>query len=339
MCCVTSRRVCMLALMAACAGVAWSDSGPAALAPDDVLRCMERHGVVHDVAALRRAAAEAMLKAVDARAELMDEAGARRWATNRSICCATQWPGAVAYVKLAGLYPGDAAEVGEALRRYTAQDGTGGAILDLRGGAGNATSGIAAVAGTVMDAGDPVLAIRAGGVATVAVVRALAPAAPRRCALVLLTDGGTAGASEALAAGLKGRPGVMVLGAATAGDGAARERVAIADGYTAYLATGRFVLPGGAGVPAHGVQPDIAIAAGEPNNGTRKRPDALSAARATSAGIRSLMHQVNDDPVLRRAVDLLLGLQAMARFKGVAGAGDTGVTNAPAVMEGGRAEP
>ena len=236
--------------------VAGGASGP--IVADEVVRLLERESVPFDDAALRLAAAAAMLKAADPGGELLDADAVRRWATNRSVSCATQWPDDLAYVRLNGCYDGDAAELGGAVRSIATTNCLG-LILDLRGAGGCSTAAVAAVAGLMVGEGGDAVGVRRAQPATTEVVRAVGPALEPMPPVILLTDRRTRGAAEGLVWALRGRPGLLVLGERTSGDGAAREPLAIGGGYAALLATGRYVRRDGEPVPADGVPPGLEV--------------------------------------------------------------------------------
>jgi hypothetical protein len=135
---------------------------------------------------------------------------------------------------------------------------------------------------------------------------------------------------------LKGRAGVLVLGGATSGDGAARERAELGGGYTAVVATGRYQRADGAEVPSGGIVPDVLVSDAGPARAATDGPgEAPNAAEA-----RVLMRRIGGDRALRRAADLLLGLKAM---KAGVGGGDAdaepaGGTNGPPAPETGGKE-
>jgi len=130
----------------------------------------------------------------------------------------------------------------------------------------------------------------------------------------VLVDAQTSGAAEALAAMLVGGGrGVMLIGAATRGDPAVRELVPLPDGGTAYLATRRLVAADGSVYAGReGIQPAIR-AGGQPSAPDYEPPKVPGQPAPSDEEKESLRlrQRVKDDPALRRAVDVLLGLRAL----------------------------
>jgi len=77
--------------------------------------------------------------------------------------------------------------------------------------------------------------------------------------LVVLTDSGTSGAAEALAATLRANSSAMIVGAKTAGGAVEFSEFPIGGGKTIRLATSRVSLPGSGPIFPTGVKPDIEI--------------------------------------------------------------------------------
>lgn len=224
-------------------------------------------------------------------------------------------PSNMGYVRVAGVSPGASAGLAAALEGWRGTE-VFGLILDLRGAAGNAEAEVApmvapfAAAGTLLY----VKSNRQGH--EEAVVKA--PAAPANALpLMVLTDEDTVGAAELLAAVLGGSvKGAMLIGRETAGNPLIREPIALPTGRYALLATREIrtadgVVYWGAG----GVKPDVVITDAalnetvfEPDEPMLRKSKILTAEDKEDKALRD---RTRHDTYLRRATDVLLGLQAL----------------------------
>jgi carboxyl-terminal processing protease len=94
--------------------------------------------------------------------------------------------------------------------------------------------------------------------------------------LVVLVDGGTMSAAELLTGALQDRGRAVVVGTRTFGKGSVQMPSRLSDGSVAELTVGHYRLPAGRSVDGRGVEPDVAVAAGE---------DAQAAAREVLSGL------------------------------------------------------
>ena len=224
-------------------------------------------------------------------------------------------PANMGYMKAAGIVPGTGDEIVAALAKWR-EAGFGGAILDLRGAGGAASEEIARVAARHAPAewGLYETSDRSGGEKHLAKVEA---AEPFGLPLMVLVDEGTTGASELLAAVLAGSAkGVMVIGRETSGDPLIRKPVEMADGRCAWVATRQVAVADGtvyAGLG--GVVPDVEITDAALNE-TAYEPETMATRRGKSETEeeridKELRDRIRHDTYLRRATDVLLGLQAL----------------------------
>ena len=239
----------------------------------------------------------------------------RRVRGEKALAAVEELPADMGYMLVAGLHPGIGGEVVQAVEQWRGV-GVFGMILDLRGAAGQAEEEVAHVAALFADAGTPLYskADRQGrALASVKAPAATAVALPT----VVLVDEGTSGAAELLAAVLGGSVrGAMLVGRETAGDPLLREPLALPTGGFALLATRQMALPGGATFDgARGVRPDVPITDAalnetvyEPDAPTLRRGKTLSDEEKVDKALRD---RTRHDAYLRRATDVLLGLQAL----------------------------
>ncbi|SFF87020.1 carboxyl-terminal processing protease [Actinacidiphila alni] len=143
--------------------------------------------------------------------------------------------------------------------RDAVRDARHGVLLDLRGNSGGLVTEAVAVASVFLDG---------GLVATYDVhgeQRALyaADGGDTTVPLVILVDGGTMSAAEMLTGALQDRGRALVMGSRTFGKGSVQMPSALPDGSVAELTVGHYRLPDGRGVDGRGIDPDVAVPAGQ----------------------------------------------------------------------------
>ncbi len=284
------------------ARTAWAGGGDALPVPGGLLETLEKLGIAFDADDVRRASTEAILHLVDPRSILID-APADGAAAVEAGAAARRWPGGVGHIVPSGGAVLDGACIEERLRAWAADDAMQGAVLDLRGVSGVDLGCVLRVAGLCLGP-DVTLARRIDRRGQESgELKTRGEALGRPLPLILLVNGETAGAAEALAAFLKGRPGVMLLGRRTAGDAFARERVAVGGGLEAYLATASIRLEGGADYAERGVEADIEMDAVATED---ELPSDME-----DGDVKGLLSALAGDEALRRAVDIVLGVKTV----------------------------
>ncbi len=224
-------------------------------------------------------------------------------------------PAGMGYIQVAGIFPGAGAEIAAALDNWQEGD-VFGVILDLRGSGGTAEEEVARAASRFAPEGAMlfVKADRQG--AEVATVKADA-AAVEILPVMVLVDECTTGAAELLAAVLGGSvKGTMLIGRETAGDPMIREPLALPTGGHALLAIRQVRTANGAVYAgAGGIQPDVPITDAalsetvyEPDTPVLRRAKGLTDEEKEDKDLRD---RTRHDTYLRRATDMLLGLQAL----------------------------
>ena len=308
----------------------------------DVVRALLRErAFAFDVSRADSAALAALLHAVDPRARLLtaDEAhrleqaqaglaeggacatGAVSAATNpvplSVLADLERWPEELAYLQVRSLCPGGGAELAIHLQALAA-NGLHGLILDLRNAEGTDLASVAAAAGPVRCPGRPLFSVQDRQGQTLESSRA-AEAQPLDAVVMVLIDRTTRDAAELLAGVLKGAPGVMLIGDRTAGDALVRELIALPDGRRLLVGTRQAVLADGSSYAGTGIVPDIAVEPWAPPRESDLSGQPAANNRAASAKTLrdlDLARRVADDPPLRRATDLLLGLKALGMYDG-----------------------
>lgn len=224
-------------------------------------------------------------------------------------------PADLCYVRVNGMYPGCGETVASKLREW-ADEGKFGIVLDLRRAAGSDLDSVAAIANLVAEPNTLLFSLHGIANEDVNAVQSETGQALGMPILVLV-DERTSLASEVLVATLSGSgKGAIVVGNQTAGDPKIRERVRLAGGEWAYVATKQLVTANGITYRGkEGVQPDVTVNVA--NRSYREYvPDRplLTDPRETTEEEREakrLKDAIRGDTTLIRAVDVLLGLKAL----------------------------
>lgn len=308
-------------------GSASAVSGADAVAEDvrGVLQALLSRGVTVDTDKARRAAIQAVaitidpkarLVSMDAAATLPEEGNA---ATNgvkpESIAVIERWPGEICYAKFNGLYPGTGQVTVDAILGAT-NGGMCGMIFDLRGAGGKGLDCAESLAGLFVEANREIFSVKDWNGAE---LERHSARVSRRLGMpaVFLVDENTSTASELLAAVVKGGFEVLLVGRRTRGDPLIREKVELSGGDVLYIGTRRIALLKGHDYSNRGIQPDIAVEATcpvTPVTGTNAPSIAVvktGGSKGGSVGTDELAAKAKGDPVLQRAVDILLGLRTL----------------------------
>lgn len=310
------------------AGAAWAGGVGDAVREGaaEAASLLERFGAWEDGdGAVRAASLEAVLRAVDPGARILSKG---EWEAERDgadvrgeeSVAAEDFPGGIGYAKVSGLGEGSGDVLAAALERWNAGGACGG-IVDLRGAGGADEESVDRVGQLFAwaEGSDGTLWEKSGmGEET---RHARLENKGLGLPVMVLADAGTRGASELLAAVLKGGAhGVLLIGEETAGDPMVRVARELSDGRYAML-PGRVVRVGGGLVldGRRGVVPDVVVAEDAKKADTYEPKSPLSLRRTKRGELaeeqedRALRERVGEDGTLQRAVDILLGLQAMGK--------------------------
>lgn len=248
---------------------------------------------------------------------------ARARATAEGVEESDELPLGMGYVRVSGLHAGSGQTLARLLRRWGGDDRSG-VILDLRGAGGTDEVSVVEVASLLARGDRPLFSIGTpGGVEWRAVTAR--PGKPLVLPLMVLIDSRTRGAAELLAGVLEGSVrGAILLGTPTQGDPLVRELLDLPSGGALYMATRRVMTADGRVYDGRNwVDPHISVLQEDTKTGAQPEEPVAAARRGESTPEerdRQLLRQwVRDDPMLQRAVDLLLGLKAL-NIRGVAGA-------------------
>lgn len=227
---------------------------------------------------------------------------------------AERLPNAILYIKVNGLYSSNASALASELRERAAAK-HGGIILDLRDAGGDDAAGAAKVAGLFAKAGAPLFSFEGDADAARTAYSADGGTGVKSAPLMVLVDERTRGAAEILAAALADSiKGAMLVGETTAADPLLREFIPLAAGDVLHLATRKLKTPTSLYDGRTGIKPDVQATQGA----VRAEYDAEPAADHRRALLDqelqdfALRNRIKGDAVLRRAVDILLGLKALS---------------------------
>jgi len=224
------------------------------------------------------------------------------------------WPQGIGYLKINGFYTNSGAVIVEQLNTWR---GTNcfGVILDIRGADGMDLESVVEIGSLFAHAGDTLFILRDGYNTAVATYQAKA-GQPMDKPIMVLIDHNTSGAAEVLAGLLSVCKGAMLIGTPTRGDDRIRNIIPFSNDRVLYIATQRIELSKGPAYYQKGVAPHVHVAptntpAIRENEFADEEPDIFSGISEQERQDRALIKRVDGDVILRRAVDILLGLKAL----------------------------
>ncbi len=234
--------------------------------------------------------------------------------TLSAVETAEKWPRDLAYLKLNGLFTNDGGRAVVAVLRGWAETGRYGFVLDLRDAGGDDLISVDTIGSLFAPAGALLYNLRDREDQDVSVHKALS-GDPLDTPVVVLVDGRTRGAAEALAAVLSDSVrGALLVGTPTAGDPLIRDIVELPGGRLIYLARRQLVTAGGGVLDGRaGLIPDV-LSTNAPAPSDFYEPEAWPDRRTTGEAERedrALRDRVRGDIPLRQAVDLLIGFKAL----------------------------
>lgn len=300
--------VVILVAAGACCG--WASVGL-----DDVLSCLETNGILVDRQQAVRGGIEGILKSIDPGATLVAGASLAVPAVSGTgtVSVAVEiWPEDIAYLKISALGCGSGREIMDHLRLLGDKAGV---ILDLRAAGGDDLETVSQLGSLGRSAGEPLFILTDNQdrpVSTNSVAEGLSFKPP----LMVLTDDRTRLAAEAVVSLWRGRHGVMLIGAGTAGESRFREVLTLPGGQLITLATRKFLPLNSSGYEGLGIAPDVEVPRGD-DNGLAVLSSTNAPARPLSVKSeqdRELMQRVGGDAALRRSTDILLGLRTLSGY-------------------------
>jgi carboxyl-terminal processing protease len=224
------------------------------------------------------------------------------------------WPQGIGYLRVNGLYTNSGAVIVEQLDTWR---GTNcfGVILDIRGADGMDLQSVVEIGSLFARAGDTLFTLRDGHNTAVATFKAKA-GQPMDKPVMVLIDQDTSGAAEVLAGLLRACKGAMLIGTPTHGDDRVRSIIPLANDRVLYIATQRIELGKGLAYYQKGVLPNVRVTSTntvviQESEFTDEEPDIFSGIAEQERQDRALIKRIDGDVILRRAVDILLGLKAL----------------------------
>lgn len=138
----------------------------------------------------------------------------------------------------------NAAEEVQAAAKSLVASGARGLVLDVRDNGGGIVEQALAISTLFLNDGQEIVSVRGRGIPD-EVSRASGPQAATGVPLVVLTNGGTASASEIVAGALQDHDRALVLGTTTYGKGLVQSLYSLDGGYSLKLTTGKWFTPSG----------------------------------------------------------------------------------------------
>ena len=156
---------------------------------------------------------------------------------------ATMVAGKVGYIPLQTFNENAADEVQEAAKKLVA-DGASGLILDLRDNGGGIVDQALAVSSLFLKDGQSIVNVRSRNTPD-EIARASSEHLSSQPPVIVLTDGGTASASEIVAGALQDHDRALVLGTTSYGKGLVQSLFPLDGGYALKITTGKWYTPSG----------------------------------------------------------------------------------------------
>ena len=244
----------------------------------------------------------------------------RKRAERPALSAAERLPTGIGYLRLECVRGGVAEEIAQVLAAWEEEGQVpAGVVLDLRGadGGAEAEGEIVGIAGRFALPGKILYRVDEGTPEARTVAVGAFPGDRLKQPLMVLVDEGTTGAAELLAAALaSGTEGAMAVGRTTAGNPLVREVRELPDGRRVRLAVHSVTTADGRRYDGRaGMAPALAIGdraldetVYEPEEPVLRKGKTLSEEEKED---RALRDRTRFDPYLRRAADVLLGVQAL----------------------------
>lgn len=149
----------------------------------------------------------------------------------------------IGYIPLQTFNENAADEVQDAARKLVAQ-GAKGLVLDMRDNGGGIVEQALAISSLFLKDGQPIVSVR-GRSSPDEIAKSSSEHLPTQPPLVVLTDGGTASASEIVAGALQDHDRALVIGTTSFGKGLVQSLFPLDGGYALKITTGKWYTPNG----------------------------------------------------------------------------------------------
>lgn len=220
----------------------------------EVFSLLQSHLADSSEAELNRAAVAGLLQQLRSRVTLVTNASAPGESKTELLTRTNVLENAYGYLRVGNVAPGLSNELVLVYEQWRASHRLKGLIFDLRYASGQDYAAAAAAADLFFNTEQPLLQ---WGQST---VRSTAKNQAIDLPLVLLVNGETTGAAEALAATLRKRDGALLLGSPTAGQAYLFQDFPLSNGQALRVATDSVVAGDGEKLSDTGLTPDILIA-------------------------------------------------------------------------------
>jgi carboxyl-terminal processing protease len=164
----------------------------------------------------------------------------------------------IGYIKIVSFSEQSGRNLQQAVQTLT-EKGVKGVILDLRGNNGGLFNESIRAAELFLDEGQPVVSTASRHKNEAAHYKAAHPGALVKVPMIVLVNGGSASASEIVAAALQDLKRALIVGSKTYGKGSVQTIIPLKDGSALRLTTARYVTPAGRSIDGVGIQPDLVI--------------------------------------------------------------------------------
>jgi len=164
----------------------------------------------------------------------------------------------IGYIKIVSFSEQSGRNLQQAVQTLT-EKGVKGVILDLRGNNGGLFNESIRAAELFLDEGQPVVSTASRHKNEAAHYRAAHPGSLVKVPMIVLVNGGSASASEIVAAALQDLKRALIVGSKTYGKGSVQTIIPLKDGSALRLTTARYVTPAGRSIDGVGIQPDLVI--------------------------------------------------------------------------------
>ncbi len=288
---------------------------------DNVYQVLTEHGIKYDSKNMHEGMITGMLSTVDPRARLLSTNDINHLNNLTAIAAIEDLPENIKYIKLHGLYKNSGEEIVLEMES-NATEHVSGLILDLRSAGGNELDSVNTIINRYAVSNTPLYEItdNSGNIIGDYSTSSNLVTQTRKPLMVLINQT-TADASEILAALLKKKDGVMLIGTTTKKPHGLMEVIPFSGAESLYIVTKHVVPIGLEDSFTNGVVPDIVIAETKDTEMELAIPGKVMIGKNISKKAqadRKLMERVANDPVLRRATDILLALKAVSREQGAA---------------------
>jgi carboxyl-terminal processing protease len=164
----------------------------------------------------------------------------------------------IGYIKIVSFSEQSGRDLQQAVQTL-AEKGVKGVILDLRGNNGGLFNESIRAAELFLDEGQPVVSTASRHKNEAAHYKAAHPGSLVKVPMIVLVNGGSASASEIVAAALQDLKRALIVGSKTYGKGSVQTIIPLKDGSALRLTTARYVTPAGRSIDGVGIQPDLVI--------------------------------------------------------------------------------